>query len=276
MTKFATLILVILCLNSCSISSNNITKKDLEENPEFHEAISLEKTYNYEGALDIYKNLYKTYSNSYELKIKIADCYRLIGRCDKAQSFYKSLLRNNDHPEYLNALESSGMCLVQQGQYKKAIKTLSEIFEIDAFRWKTINALGVSYALESNAEESKKYFEIALSLEENEYIIYNNLALTSAFLGNYKSAISYQKQALKMINTNDNNFKRIDLNLALLYGMDGKMEYAKKILVKHLNKDEVISNLEYYKSLHKDSNASKKLMQESLESINTDRIKKIK
>ena len=270
MTKFTTWILVILSLNSCSISSNNNFVKILEESPEFHEALALEDSYNYQGALSIYQNLYKTYPHSHELKLKIADSYRLTGKCDKAQSFYKSLLRKNDHPEYLNILESSGMCLVQEGRYKKAIQTLSEIFEIDAFRWRTINALGVAYALESNTEESKKYFEIALSLEQNKYIIYNNMALASAFLGDYKSAINYQKKAIKMTKSNDNNFKRIELNLALLYGMSGEIKPAKKILLKHLDENEVNSNLEYYKSLNKDSNASKKLIKKSLGAINAD------
>jgi Flp pilus assembly protein TadD len=256
------------------MQTQNIIEEDSAESL-LKKAKILEQENNYSDLLGVYKKLCKLMPDSLNIKIKLADFYRLTGKTIEAKELYSELLQhesissNQESEDYLHILEAVGMCLIQDGDLNGAIETLSAIFEIDAMRWRTINALGVAYALSGNHAESEKYFKLSLALEENQYIVYNNMALASAFNGRYEDAIKYQKQAIEFVSRKNANFERLEMNLALLFGLSGKMDAAEEILRKYLSDEKVKNNLKYYSGLYKNSDASKKLLKKSLGAVNS-------
>ena len=278
------LFLVTGCSNSQVKKRDGMIKvSDVENNIEDSSPESLikkakifEQENNYTAALVLYQKLDKIKPDSIDIRLKMADAYRFTGKSANAKEIYADLLQKESNSSdqeseiYLHILEAIGMCMIQEGDFKGAIEALSAIFEIDAMRWRTVNALGVAYALSGNYQESEKYFKIALSLENNQYIIYNNMALASAFECRYDDAIKYQKQAIKFASKNSSNFERLEMNLALLFGLSGKSDSASEILYKYLPEEKVKNNLKYYASLAKNSDESKKLIRESLGAVNSD------
>lgn len=235
--------------------------------------ITQAKKYNdsrdYEKALDIYQELNKKHKNSRYIIIKMADCYRMLGNCSKAKTYYRKLLKDQDlidNPESeasLAIFEGIGLCMIYEGKYKKAIDTLSYIFEMDASRWKVVNALGVAYALDNNSEEAEEYFKIALNLGEKEYIVYNNMALAYALNYNYEKALQAQKKSIAFAKENADR-EKLDFNLALIYGIKGDLGSAEAVLLKYLPKEQAEANLLYYDSLRKNKEASRKKITKSL------------
>jgi Flp pilus assembly protein TadD len=275
------LLLSLSALTSClGDAKKPVQRTQIENTQESEESLmkqaeALEKEHNYSDALEVYAKLQTLKPNSDDIQLKLADSYRLTGKCIEAKEIYAKLLQkesissNQEDETYLHIFEAVGMCMIHDGEYNDAIEALSSIFEIDAMRWKTVNALGVAYALSGNHTESEKYFKIALALEENGYIIYNNMALANAFDGRYEEAIQYQKQAISLSSTKNQNFERLELNLALLMGLSGKAQEAEEILKKYLPEDKVKNNMQYYAHLHKNTEESKKVMRESLGAVNS-------
>jgi Flp pilus assembly protein TadD len=276
--KIIALLLSLCILTSCIASKvkKPLANSENKQTEEFQKQASIaEAEHNYAAALESYIKLKELQPNSDDIKLKLADCYRLTGNCGNAKEIYAELLQkesissNQENAVYLHIFEAVGMCMIQDGEYADAIDALSSIFEIDAMRWRTVNALGVAYALSGNNQESEKYFQLALALETDQYIVYNNMALASAFAGKYEDAIKHQKQAIMLTSDKNQNFERLELNLALLFGLSGKMSEAEEILRKYLAEDKVQNNLKYYAHLHKNASESQDLLKKSLGAVNS-------
>jgi Flp pilus assembly protein TadD len=255
-------IITLLCLTGCV---NTHEAKVLP--PEFNdqEAKKAESEKNYLRACEEYRTIYQNHKST-TVALKLADNCRKAGNYEEAGIIYSKLLDvdDNNSTQDLYIMEGLGLCKMHQEQYNEAIKIFISIFTEDASRWRSINALGTIYAIIGDYHESQKYFNIALNLGQKKHIIYNNMALTSAFLGKYYEAISYQKQALSLVDNNSPEKERIECNLALLYGITGEFKLAYDILSRYLLEEQIERNMEFYKTLYNNRHKAKKHMKDSM------------
>jgi Flp pilus assembly protein TadD len=245
------LILATLALCSCAATSKKVvySKAAIAESAE--DADSADKAFssgNYAKAANLYKELLDLDDKNTDNLFKYAESLRLGGDTKSALKNYDKVLQLD--PSALHALEGKSLCFVQDGEFKKAAVLLGEIVNKDATRWRVLNALGVVYAITGHAKESMDYYEMALQVSNNNPSVMNNMGLSVAFGGDLERGRKIIERSLDYVDKDDvKKMESIDYNLALIYGMSGKMDEAEKILNKYLPKAAVMNNLGFYAKL---------------------------
>jgi Flp pilus assembly protein TadD len=245
------LILATLALCSCAATSKKVvySKAAIAESAE--DADSADKAFssgNYAKAANLYKELLDLDDKNTDNLFKYAESLRLGGDTKSALKNYDKVLQLD--PSALHALEGKSLCFVQDGEFKKAAVLLGEIVNKDATRWRVLNALGVVYAITGHAKESMDYYEMALQVSNNNPSVMNNMGLSVAFGGDLERGRKIIERSLDYVDKDDvKKMESIDYNLALIYGMSGKMDEAEKILNKCLPKAAVMNNLGFYAKL---------------------------
>lgn len=207
-------------------------------------------SHNYLKAGELYSKLAKEYPDELYYLLMAGNSFRLAGKPTEARSYYDQILLSINNEKYaLDAKEGRSLSLLQEGRFEEALAIFNEVIAEDATRWKTINALGVVLALNNKSKEALEYYDLALAVSNNNYSILNNKALTLAFMGKKKEAIHVMEHASAQVANHPSAKKKIDLNLALLYGINGLYTQAENILSNHLTPEQIKTNLEFYKNL---------------------------
>jgi Flp pilus assembly protein TadD len=249
-----------LVLSSCSkhmeIVSNQVkaTVENQKQNRHNRNIINkLEKALannNHNEAIGLYDKLSSNAQAGYTLKI--ADSYRLTGNCVNAIKLYDEMGNN------LDALEGRALCHMQEGELTEASILFNKIINHDASRWRVLNSLGVIEALSNRFDGAMSYYNMALEISDKKYIVQNNIALSLAFNGRMDQAIKVLEQAIPQHNTiSQNHLVKLELNLALFYGIAGKNDMAANIAAKYLSPEQLENNLRYYATLSKDYKLAK-------------------
>ena len=176
-----------------------------------------------------------------------AESLRISGQTEKSIEQYNKLGTEN-----LSALEGKGLAYLQIGELESSLDQFNLVLKKDASRWRTVNAIGVINSIIGKNEEAMQYYKIALELSKNNPSIINNIALGVAFGGNPEQGIAMLKTALDSSTDGEIKKQRLENNLALLYGISGKMNDAEKILRKNLPEAAVYNNLGFYAKLRSD------------------------
>jgi len=214
------------------------------------EASNAAKTGDYTRAAGLYTQLASNFPANGEYLLKTADNLRLSGDTVKARGVYEQVINMTpvNASRQIAAQEGEGICFIQEGAFDQANQILTEILAKDAMRWRTINALGVSYSLTKHMKEALEYYNVALQISDNHPSVLNNMALTYALNGHLKQATGLLEQASKLA-VLDSQRKAIALNLALVYGMMGRMQEAENVSKPYLTKAAIYNNLGYYAEL---------------------------
>lgn len=254
-------ILVSLTLAACALPPPQ-TSKTAAGKIESQAADNLFSAGNYKQAAESYKELADLSGNN-DILFKYAESLRLSGDTKNALAAYDKLLASN--PDLSQALEGKSLCYVQDGDFKTASELLTQIINKDATKWRAINALGIIYAINGQKKESLEYFNMALQISPNNPTILNNMGLAMAFSGDFDNGRKTIEKSLTLIGSNDTNKRKtIEFNLALVYGISGKMNEAEKILSKYLERPAVLNNLGFYANLANNKNEAKKYLSDAL------------
>jgi protein O-GlcNAc transferase len=240
-------------INSATMASNNNSLKEANE---------LYKKGNYNKAVAIYEKLINEKSSK-ESMLSYAESLRLTNNCHKAIDIYDKLL--NFDSTNVDAMEGKGLCTLVMGEFQKSAELLSQVVEADTNKWKSVNALGVIYALKGFMDESMEYYNIAVKESRYNPTVLNNIGLSLAFSGDYKRGKTILEKSLEFSGDSDaKKKKQIELNLALIHGLAGNLEKSKEILDKHLTEAEVMNNLGFYASLSDDKDLAKSYLAKAL------------
>lgn len=209
------------------------------------------KQQQYGHAAKLYKELAGIYPDKKEYQLAMANSLRLGSKCIEALPVYSQILvnANKNDKVFADAQEGKGLCYIQQGQFDYALNIFKALLAEDATRWKAINAQGVALALSGYDKEAIEYYELALSLDPNNYSILNNLGLTQALTGNTSQAIKTLSHAVKCVDNSGNNKKRIELNLALVYALNGNLLAAEEICRSYLTGEDLEQTVNFYAML---------------------------
>lgn len=216
----------------------------------------------YKKAAEGYGGLAESHPKDMALQFKWAESLRMANEVEKAMDVYNAILIVT--PDNLDAMEGKGLALVQKGDFEAAEKEFATIVNHDGSRWRTINALGVINALQGEMEEAKSYYDMAINVDLNNPSILNNIGLSMALSGRTQEAVSRMDEALALLPATDPKREKIELNLALAYGMMGHMDEAEQLLKKYLPQPAVFNNLGLYANLNNDKKLARAYLSKAL------------
>jgi Flp pilus assembly protein TadD len=233
-----------------------------------HDAETAVKAQDYKQAISLYEQLLEKYPGKEDYIIKMADCYRMLNDTFKAMELYDQIIvkevTNPDNPNITPAKEGKALCFMRETQFDEAIRLFSEVLAKDAMKWKTINAIGVAHALNHNYKEAIEYYDLALSASNNDPVVLNNLALSMAFQGHFSKSAKVLEDMLKNLPKDDKRRKKMELNLALIYGISGRLDEARDLSLPYLTDAQLANNLEYFTELSHNKKLAKEFLGNTL------------
>ena len=257
------LLLVIVGCSTTQIEQNDVVKNKFTKSQDIQDAENYYHIAEYAKAAEAFKNIQDADKYSQETLFIYAESLRLSNDVNEAIEIYDKIININS--DYLQAIEGKALCFVSQGDFSAGAVLLNKVLAADATKWRTINALGVIYALKGELAEAVEYYELAMQVSENNPVIANNLGLSLAFSGLHDEGKKVIEESLSNVLQHETEkFKKIEYNLALIYGMAGDMDTSADILRKYLAESEILNNLGFYAKLSKDKELAKSYLSEAL------------
>ncbi len=138
-----------------------------------------------------------------------------------------------------------GRLALDMGRLDIAKATL-QVAEAQGVRdWKTLSALGTLRAKQNQHAEAQQYFLAALQLEPNAVSVINNLALSYALDNKVDRAEDLLRNAVR----EGHEDKRVRQNLALVLGIEGKYDEARKVAQVDLPESDARANMAYLRNM---------------------------
>ena len=173
----------------------------------------------------------------------LGDTLRHLGKYREAEEVYHQVLSN--HPYSGLALQGYGILLIEQGQPDGAITLLTPVVDEDAADHRVFNVLGIAYDALGDHTEAQNQYLAGLGMAPGNRSLSNNMALSLALQERYEAGIAQ----IESLMTGTEADKPLLHNLALIYGLAGKIGDAGKILRDLLPEPDVVNNLAYYQNL---------------------------
>lgn len=276
MRKTATLVAVLsLSVSALALSSCSSGIQDPKPNPNMREALDklsgpdvggVDKSLtsqaeqavasgDYKRASQMYQQLADEHPGKKEYVVPLADSLRRSGSNEAAlKALDPYLLKAPDDAE---ALEVKGLCQMGVGEFPEASKTFDSVMKINPKRWRTLNALGIMFAAKNLQPQAIAYYNAALEVSPENPGVLNNLGLSFAMQKNYDKAIDTMLRARNHVDSNSAQLKHIDLDLALVYALAGRLDDAEATASQHLGKAELYNNMAFYAYISKNSELAK-------------------
>jgi Flp pilus assembly protein TadD len=216
----------------------------------------------YKRATQILHQLVDKNPDNQEFSISLADDLRRSGDNENALKTLDDVLKKS--PSNPAALESKGLCLMNTGEFSEAGVIFGKVMKIDPTRWRTLNGIGILFAMKNMMPESLAYYNAALKQSTDNPRVLNNLALTQAMDHQYDASIETFMKARRHAQEGTNEPKSIDLNLALVYAITGKLDLAEQTAAPHLSKAGLYNNMGFYAYLAKNTDLAKSYLNMAL------------
>ena len=111
--------------------------------------------------------------------------------------------------------------------------------------WKTLSAQGTLRAKQGQHAEAQQYFLAALQEQPDAVSVINNLALSYALDGKADKSEELLRKAVAC----GHDDKRVRQNLALVLGLQGKFDEARKVASTDMTEEEAKSNMAYLRNM---------------------------
>jgi ribosomal protein S12 methylthiotransferase accessory factor len=133
----------------------------------------------------------------YYVKFFLGSCHLAMGQLSEALSCFDEALSLDPKKEDVASIYSyMGICLKDQGEYRKAIAVLEKAEESDNERTDVYNLMGFCHFKLKEHERAIECFQKVLRLDPSSAIDYANIASNYRDMGNNREAIRYYKFAL--------------------------------------------------------------------------------
>ncbi len=151
------------------------------------------------------------------------------------------------HPEDPAIQGKVGKQLLMIGKYADAADALELAVKSPTADATVFSALGSAYDQQGRYEMARKNYATALQKKPGDIAITNNLAMSHALEGKLPVAEKLLREALAQ--PSSKNVPRVRQNLALVVGLQGRFEEARKIASEDLPPDQVEANLAYLQQM---------------------------
>ena len=226
------------------------------------QAQEAESNGDFKRAAQTYRQLADQTPNDSKYKILEADSLRRSGGNDLAIRVISKVIQKE--PANIDALEVQGLCLLNLGEFNDAQKAFDKVMKADSKRWRTLNAIGIMFAIKKMNNEAVEYYTAALKINPDNAGVLNNLGLSLAMNKDYNGAVDKFMQARNRLPANSPEVERIDLNLALVYAIQGKLDEAEQTASPHLSKAGLYNNMGFYAYINKNKELSKSYLSMAL------------
>lgn len=213
-------------------------------------------------ALSMYEQLYDKDEGEVRYQLGMAESLRRLGRHDEAIRYYDQIIEK--HAGHLDAHEGKALALMSLGKPEDAGRIFTQIMERDPQRWRTLNALGILFVMKNMPNEGRAYFTESLRFSPNNPSVMNNIGLTQAILKDYRPAVLSLEAASRAAEGLQQ--QHVDMNLAMVLGVSGDTEGARKIASKYLDGAALDNNLGLYAHLANNDELAKTYLNMALSS----------
>lgn len=226
-----------------------------------------EKQGNFRAAEQSYRQILDKTPGHPEAMLGLAEAYRRQGSNEQALAIYNALLETQ--PSSIGAKEGKALALLSGGDFDSPIPLLEEVLRADPKRWKALNGMGILFTTRNMQPEAQQYFREALKHNPTGASIMNNLGLSQALDRKLDLALSTLAQASALTAPESPERKRIDLNMALVHAISGRLENARAIASQYFSGATLSNNMGLYAHLAKDDQLSKSYLNMALSQSKT-------
>ncbi|MBG1232778.1 tetratricopeptide repeat protein [Aestuariivirga litoralis] len=151
------------------------------------------------------------------------------------------------HPSDAGTQASIGKALLAANRPGEAAAVLERAVATGRADWKTYSALGSAYDAQGQYDMARAQYGKALQLQPGALSVQNNLGMSYALQGNLPQAEKVLRVALAQ--NGSATEPRIRQNLALVVGLSGRFDEARKIASADLPPDQVEANLAFLQDM---------------------------
>ncbi len=180
-----------------------------------------------------------------EVGLAYADSLDQLGQPDAKLQVLRTLLAKN--PNNSEAQAKLGKLFLVSGQTAEAVEALEKAAAAPGATPMTHSALGSAYDQEGRFDLARQNYGKALQMAPGDVSITNNLAMSYALAGKLPEAEKLLREALAR--PGSKQVPRIRQNLALVVGLRGNFDEARKIASEDLPPNEVEANLAYLQQM---------------------------
>ena len=189
------------------------------------------------------------------LGLAYASQLKAMGRTEQQLEVYRGLL--NKHPTDGKVLNVYGKEALQAGQAAEAAQLLEQAARTKNADWRTYSALGSANDQLGKYENARRQYAQALALSPGEVTVLNNLGMSYALEGDLTKAEETLRGASALPKGSQD--PRLRQNLALVVGLQGRFDEARKIASEDLPPEQVEANMTYLQHMLSQPNTWQKL-----------------
>ncbi len=216
----------------------------------------------YTKSTAIYQQLVSINNKNISYMLAYASGLRRTGKLEAALDAYEQVLKKE--PDNLDAQEGKALVKLGLGDYEEAGNLLTKVYEKDKTRWRTINGLAILLVQRNMNADAIAYFKEAAKQGKDNIAVLNNLGLTYAINNQYHDATETLQKAVDAAEPKSALRRNVELNLALVLGINGDMDLAETILTRNLPPAGVDNNLGLYAYLSNDESLAKSYLNTAL------------
>lgn len=216
----------------------------------------------YTRAAQTYKQLVDKEPQNRDYALAFADSLRRSGNHQAAVNSMNAYIAAN--PKDAVALETRGLSLMSLGSIVEAGKDFEAALAVDPTRWRTLNAVGVLFTMKNKVKEAIAYFDESLVHNPDNASALNNRALALAMDGRYEESVESFQRTRHNLRIGSPDMKQVDMNLALVYAISGKLDDAERVASQYLSKAALYNNMAVYAQLSKNPQLSRSYLDMAL------------
>jgi len=177
--------------------------------------------------------------------IAYANGLEALGQTDQQLQVLQQVSQSN--PKDTKVASYYGKKLVQAGRASDALPILEAAAAAPDADYRVHSALGSAYDQQQLFDKAQGEYQKALALKPNDLSVLNNMAMSYAVQGDLKKAEATLRQAQALPNSQSQ--PRIQQNLALVVGLQGRFDEARKIASEDLPQDQIDANMDYLQKM---------------------------
>ena len=216
----------------------------------------------YSRAAQTYKQLLDKEPENRDYTLAFADSLRRSGNHQAAVNTMNTYLAA--HPGDAVALETRGLSLMSLGSIAEAGKDFEQALAADPKRWRTLNAVGVLFTMKNKIKEAIAYFDESLVHNPENASALNNRGLALAMDSRYEEAVESFERTKRNLRIGSPDMKQVDMNLALVYAIAGRLDDAERVAGQYLSKAALYNNMAVYAQLSKNPELSRSYLDMAL------------
>jgi Flp pilus assembly protein TadD len=175
--------------------------------------------------------------------ISFAAALRAAGQADQASAVLENGMAA--HPKDVDIRIAYAKALTASGRFDQALTVLNDVIDPSAPDWNALSVKGAVLDQMGRNGEARQLYQQALLQAPNEPSLEANLGLSYAMTNDLKSAEAHLGKAARMPGATS----QIRQNLALVVGLQGRFDDARRLYAAELPPDKVEANMAYIKDL---------------------------